>query len=58
MRLIHVFNLAACIACFIISVQLLLYGSIMILDPNPYIVAAEVILSFTTIILNIREVFR
>lgn len=56
MRLLHVLNLAACIACLIVSLLILVYGSILIVDPNPYIVATEAVLATATIALNIREV--
>lgn len=56
MRLIHVLNLTAGISCLIIGVNLLVYGSIKIVEPNPIIVAVEVVLALVTIALNIREV--
>ena len=49
-------NLAACVSCLIVSLLILVHGSILIVDPNPYIVAAEVVLASTTIALNAREV--
>lgn len=58
MKLLHVLNLAAAIACLFISLNLLLYGSIKIVEPNIYIVAAEMILATVTIALNIKEVIR
>lgn len=56
MRLIHVLNLAAGASCLIVSVFILLYGSVVIVEPNPFIVVAEAVLAFTTITLNVREV--
>ena len=58
MRLLPIMNLAACVSCLIVSLLILVHGSILIVDPNPYIVAAEVVLASTTIILNIRELNR
>ena len=53
-----VLNLTACISCLIVSVLVLVHGSIMIVDPSPCIVAAEVVLASTTIALNVWEVTR
>jgi len=55
-RVLHVLNLTSCICCLVISAQILVYGSIVIVEPNLYVVAVEVVLASTTIVLNIREV--
>jgi len=58
MRFIHVLNLTAGLSCLFIGVNLLVYGSIKIVEPNPLIVVAEVVLAVVTIALNVREVIR
>lgn len=49
-------NLTAAISCLVIGLNILMYGSIMIVEPNPVIVAVEVVLAIVTILLNVREV--
>lgn len=56
MRLIHVLNLAAGASCLIVSLAVLLNGSILIVEPYTPIVVAEAVLAFATITLNLREV--
>lgn len=56
MRFLHVLNLTAAVSCLVIGANILLYGSIQIIEPNPLIVAVEVVLAVVTIALNVREV--
>lgn len=55
MPLLLALNLVACIACLIISLNILIYGPIMIEEPNIYIVITEVFLASITILLNVNE---
>ena len=48
-------NLVACISCLIISLNILIFGPIMIEEPNIYIVITEVFLATITILLNVKE---
>ena len=58
MKFLHVLNLTAGISCLVIGVNLLVYGSIKIVEPNPWVLGAEVVLALVTIALNIREVVK
>jgi len=49
-------NLTAGLSCLVIGVNLLVFGPIKIVEPNPVIVAVEVVLAVVTIALNVREV--
>lgn len=56
MRLLQVLNLTAGISCLIVSLNILIYGPIMLLEPNIYIVVAEVLLASVTIALNVKVI--
>lgn len=49
-----ILNLTAGISCLIISLNILIYGPVKIVEPNPYIVLTEVTLALATIALNVR----
>jgi len=53
-----ILNLTAGISCLIISLNILLYGPIKIVEPNPYILIIETFLAMATIALNIREALK
>lgn len=58
MRLLHALNLAAGISCLVIGANIILFGSIKIVEPNLVIVAVEVAMAIMTISLNVREVVK
>ena len=53
-----VLNLTTCISCLIVSLNLLIYGPIKILESNSYIVAIEVLLAFVAVVLNAMEALK
>ena len=53
-----VLNLTMCISCLIVSLNLLIYGPIKILELNSYIVAIEVLLAFVAVVLNAMEALK
>ena len=47
-----IFGASSCISCFVITLFILLYGTIMIAEPNLSILLIELLVAFTGTIVN------
>ena len=56
-RAAALFGTASCIACTIISVNLMIWGKILLTEPNLAVVIIEVIIGVTGAILNLYVLF-
>ena len=57
-RVAALFGVASCISCIIISVNLMIWGKILLTEPNMVVVILEVMIGVTGAILNLYVLAR